>query len=161
MKQVKEFSDEPVVKTLPSNAGGEGSIPGQGTKIPYASQPKKPKHKQKKQYCNKVNKDFKNSPHQEKEKNEQVDFQHLAQDWNFEGQKQQQDWVPINWEWKYEKNSVDQVWVWPNRPERRARGTDGVRESGSFNCPEVSKIPTTAPVEIMGKVVYWTGKMFN
>ena len=37
MKQVKEFSDDPVVKTLPSNAGGEGSIPGQGTKIPYAS----------------------------------------------------------------------------------------------------------------------------
>ena len=42
MKQVKEFSDDPVVKTLPSNAGGEGSIPGQGTKIPYASQPKNP-----------------------------------------------------------------------------------------------------------------------
>ena len=30
---------------VPSNAGGEGSIPGQGAKIPHASQPKKPKHK--------------------------------------------------------------------------------------------------------------------
>ena len=29
-----------------SNAGGVGSIPGQGAKIPYASWPKKPKHKQ-------------------------------------------------------------------------------------------------------------------
>ena len=26
----------PVVKTPPSNAGGMGSIPGQGTKIPHA-----------------------------------------------------------------------------------------------------------------------------
>ena len=29
-----------MVKTLPSNAGGAGSIPGQGAKIPPASQPK-------------------------------------------------------------------------------------------------------------------------
>ena len=29
-----------MVKTLPSNAGGVGSIPGQGAKIPHASQPK-------------------------------------------------------------------------------------------------------------------------
>ena len=27
----------PVVKTLPSNAGGAGSIPGRGAKIPHAS----------------------------------------------------------------------------------------------------------------------------
>ena len=31
----------PVVKTLPSNAEGAGSIPGQGTKIPDACRPKK------------------------------------------------------------------------------------------------------------------------
>ena len=34
-----------MVKTLPSNAGGAGSIPGQGGKIPHAPRPKKPKHK--------------------------------------------------------------------------------------------------------------------
>ena len=32
--------DFPGVKTLPSNSGGVSSIPGQGTKIPHASQPK-------------------------------------------------------------------------------------------------------------------------
>ena len=32
----KDFSDGPVVKTLISNAGGAGSILGQGTKIPHA-----------------------------------------------------------------------------------------------------------------------------
>ena len=30
----------PVLKTLLSNAGGVGSIPGRGTKIPHASSPK-------------------------------------------------------------------------------------------------------------------------
>ena len=35
-----DFPGGPVVKTLPSNAGGEGSIPGWGAKIPHASQPK-------------------------------------------------------------------------------------------------------------------------
>ena len=29
-----------MVKTLPSNAGGTGSIPGRGTRIPYALWPK-------------------------------------------------------------------------------------------------------------------------
>ena len=42
----------------PSNAGGAGSIPGRGAKIPHASQPKNQNIKQK-QYCNKFNKDFK------------------------------------------------------------------------------------------------------
>ena len=50
-----------MVKTSPSNAGGVGSIPGQGAKIPHASWPKKTKHKKK--YYNKFNKDFKNGPH--------------------------------------------------------------------------------------------------
>ena len=39
-----DFSGSPVVKTLPSNAGGASSIPGQGAKIPHASWPKKAKY---------------------------------------------------------------------------------------------------------------------
>ena len=45
-----------------SMQGGEGSIPGQGVKIPHALGPKSQNIKQK-QYCNKFNKDFKNGPH--------------------------------------------------------------------------------------------------
>ena len=41
-----------VVKTLPSNAGGTGSIPLRGTKIPQSLEPK---HKAE-QYCNKFKK---------------------------------------------------------------------------------------------------------
>ena len=59
----RDFPGGPVVKTSPSNAGGAGSIPGWGAKIPHALRPKKQNTKQK-QYCNKVNKDFKYSPHQ-------------------------------------------------------------------------------------------------
>ena len=54
-----------MVKTSPSNAGGAGSIPGWGAKIPHASWPKNQNIKQK-PYCNKFNKDFKNGPHQKK-----------------------------------------------------------------------------------------------
>ena len=39
------FPCGPVVKTLPSSTVGVGSIPGQGTEIPHALQPKKTKHK--------------------------------------------------------------------------------------------------------------------
>ena len=46
-----------MVKILPFDVEAEGSIPGEGAKIPYASQPKKIKTKQK-QYCNKFNTDF-------------------------------------------------------------------------------------------------------
>ena len=54
-----DFPGAPVVKTPPSNAEDAGSIPGWGTKIPHASQPKKKKQNIKqKQYCNKFNKDF-------------------------------------------------------------------------------------------------------
>ena len=35
-----DFPGGPVVKTLPSNAGGVGSIPRWGAKIPHASGPK-------------------------------------------------------------------------------------------------------------------------
>ena len=41
----RDLPGSPVVKTSPSNAGGSGSIPGQGAKMPHASQSKKPKHK--------------------------------------------------------------------------------------------------------------------
>ena len=52
-----------MVKTLPFNSGGVGSIPGPGAKIPHASMPKKQNIKQK-QYCNPFNKAFKNDPRQ-------------------------------------------------------------------------------------------------
>ena len=61
MSQEYNFRDFPggtVVKTAPSIAGGAGSIPGQGAKIPHASGLKNQNIKQK-QYCNKFNKDFK------------------------------------------------------------------------------------------------------
>ena len=56
-----DFPGSPVVNTLPSNAGGAGSIPGWGAKIPHASGPKIQNIKQK-QYCKIFNKDFKNGP---------------------------------------------------------------------------------------------------
>ena len=59
----RDFPAGPVGKTSPSNAGGAGSIPGWGAKIPHASRPKYQNVKQK-QYCNKFNRDFKNGPHQ-------------------------------------------------------------------------------------------------
>ena len=54
-----------MVKPLPSNTGGAGSIPGRGTKISHASQPKNQNIKQK-QYCNKFNKDFLKTVHIQK-----------------------------------------------------------------------------------------------
>ena len=62
------FPSHPVVKTLPSDARGGGSIPGGGAEIPHASRPKNQNIKQKR-YCNKFNKDFKNGPHQNNLKN--------------------------------------------------------------------------------------------
>lgn len=47
-----------MVKTLPSRAGGEGSIPGWGAKILW---PKIQSIKEK-QYCKKFKRDFKNGP---------------------------------------------------------------------------------------------------
>ena len=41
----RDIPDGPVVRTLPSNAGDMGLMPGQGTKIPYDLRPKEPKHK--------------------------------------------------------------------------------------------------------------------
>ena len=65
--QPRDFPGGPVVKTSPSNAGGQGLIPGQGAKIPHALGPKNQNIKQK-QYYNKFNKDFKNGPHQKRKK---------------------------------------------------------------------------------------------
>ena len=42
-----DFPGGPVVKTLPSTAGGAGSIPGWGTKIPHATQSGQKKEKKK------------------------------------------------------------------------------------------------------------------
>ena len=47
-----------MIKTLPSNAGGVGSIPGLGAKIPHASRPKKTQNIKQKHYCNKFNEEF-------------------------------------------------------------------------------------------------------
>ena len=51
------FLHGPVVKTLPSNSGNEGSIPGQGTKIPHATGQPSPSTKVKTQCSlNKISK---------------------------------------------------------------------------------------------------------
>ena len=64
---MRGFPGGSVVKILPSNAAGMGSIPDRKAKIPCASWPKKAKQDIKqKQYCKKFNQDFKNSPHQKK-----------------------------------------------------------------------------------------------
>ena len=55
------FPGSPVVTTLPSNAGGVSSIPGQGAKVTHILWPKLQSIKQK-QYSNKFNEDFKNGP---------------------------------------------------------------------------------------------------
>ena len=60
-KYFGDFPGVPGIKTSPSKAGGAGSIPGGGTKIPHALWPKDQIIKRK-QYCNKFNEDFKNEP---------------------------------------------------------------------------------------------------
>ena len=42
---MRDFTGSPVIKTLPSNAGGAGSIPGWRPKILHVSGPKKSNHK--------------------------------------------------------------------------------------------------------------------
>ena len=53
----RDFAGGPVVKTQPSDAGGMGSIPGQGNKIPTYLTAEKPEYKQQKKCGNKFNKD--------------------------------------------------------------------------------------------------------
>ena len=62
--QCKDLPNGPVIKISPSNARDEGSIPGGGAEIPYASRPRNKKTTKQKQYCNKFNKDFENGSHQ-------------------------------------------------------------------------------------------------
>jgi len=54
---IRDFPGNPVVKTLPSNAGGVGLIPGWGATIPHASKPPNQNIKHN-QYWNIFNKDF-------------------------------------------------------------------------------------------------------
>ena len=63
----RDFPSGPMIKTLPSNTGGVGSIPGQGAKL-HALQPKKKKKQsiKQKQYCNNLKKYFKSHPNQKK-----------------------------------------------------------------------------------------------
>ena len=59
-----DLPGSPMVKTLPSDAGGVGSIPGGRAKILHAlGPPKKHTKIKQKQHCNKFNKDFKNGPY--------------------------------------------------------------------------------------------------
>ena len=59
-----------MVKTSPSNTGGEGSIPG-GELRSHVVRGQKIKQKQ---YCNKFNKDFKNGPLKKNSLNKKVSF---------------------------------------------------------------------------------------
>ena len=59
----RDFPGSSVVKTSPANARSVGFISRLGTKIPHASMPKNQNIKQK-QYCNKINENFKNGPRQ-------------------------------------------------------------------------------------------------
>ena len=68
----RNFPVSPVVRTLPSNTDSAGSIPRWGTKIPHALWPKNQNIKQR-QYCNKLNEDFKNGLHHKKKKRNKVD----------------------------------------------------------------------------------------
>ena len=45
-----------------------GLIPGGGAEIPHASRPENQNIKKQQQHCNKFNNDFKNDPHQKKNK---------------------------------------------------------------------------------------------
>ena len=69
----RDFPGGPVFGASPSDAGGEGSIPGGGAGIPHASRPKKKKKTTKnieqKQYCVKFNGDVKDGPHQKTKQN--------------------------------------------------------------------------------------------
>ena len=65
--KLRGFPGGPEVKTLSSNAGGEGLIPGWRAKLSHALGPKNQNVRQK-QYCKKFNKDFKNAHIKKKKK---------------------------------------------------------------------------------------------
>ena len=60
-----------MVKTLPSNTGGKGSVPGQKTKISHASQPKDQNIKQS-SILNEYNKDLKMVHIKKRKKNQNI-----------------------------------------------------------------------------------------
>ena len=65
----RDFPGSPALRTLASNAGDAGSIPGWEAEILHAFPPKQKNKKTKKtqkQYHNKFKKDLKNDPHQKK-----------------------------------------------------------------------------------------------
>ena len=80
-----------MVKILPFDVGAEGSIPGEGAKIPYASQPKKIKTKQK-QYCNKFNTDFLKMAHIKKFLKKKKTTLHLLECFLAESNPRSSEW---------------------------------------------------------------------
>ena len=60
-----DFPGSPVATHSSSNAVHASSMPGQGAKMSHDLRPENQNRKYK-QYCNKFNKGFKNSPHQKK-----------------------------------------------------------------------------------------------
>ena len=80
-----------MVKILPFDVGAEGSIPGEGAKIPYASQPKKIKTKQK-QYCNKFNTDFLKMAHNKKFLKKKKKTLHLLECFLAESNPRSSEW---------------------------------------------------------------------
>ena len=57
-----------MVKASPPHARGEGLIPGQGDKIPHTSQANNQNINNRSKIVKKINKDFKNAPHQKNKK---------------------------------------------------------------------------------------------
>ena len=78
---MRGFPGGSVVKILPSNAAGMGSIPDRKAKIPCASWPKKAKQDIKqKQYCKKFNKDFTKMVHIKRKKNLKNSYESIDQE---------------------------------------------------------------------------------
>ena len=63
-KELRNFPGGLVGKNSPSSAGGVGSIPGWGAKIPHASQPKNQSINDRSNIVTNSIKDFKNGPHE-------------------------------------------------------------------------------------------------
>ena len=63
-KELRDFPGGLVVKNSPSGAGGQGSFPGWGGKIPHASQPKNQSINDRSNIVTNSIKDFENGPHQ-------------------------------------------------------------------------------------------------
>ena len=76
-----DFPGSAMVMISPSNERGSGSIPGQGAKIPHASQPRNQNIKQK-QYCNKSITDFKNGKKKKEREREWLEINRKNMIWN-------------------------------------------------------------------------------